>query len=110
MAYKPVRFDLRKRFYRREKDYYREIREGRIPEPRYKKPKLYRIKLDPKSAILTACAKYEAPGAWMGGPGYLFCTYKIGAGLRGPYSCAVDVRGNATGMADSALGGYDAGS
>ena len=47
--------DLRKKPFRKRKFYWRAVREGSLPWPRYKKPKLTAIDLDPKQAIITQC-------------------------------------------------------
>ena len=62
MAYEHVRFDLRRKHYRRKKDYYHAIREGRTPEPAYIKPHVCIVKLDPEQAILAQCM---IDGGWL---------------------------------------------
>ena len=64
MAYEHVRFDLRQNPYRRKKEYYRDLREGRIPEPIYKKPIVTAIQLDPTQAVLATCKADQ--GVWIG--------------------------------------------
>ncbi len=79
--------DLRLRQFRTRKDYWQGVREGRIPPPRFGKPVLTAIKLDPKQAIITVC---NVGGAYMwrnnGGP--LYC-YETGPGG----ACSITVRG-----------------
>ena len=50
-----MNIDLRKKMYRDKKDFWRQVREGKIPPPKYQKPVLTAIKLDSGAAILTAC-------------------------------------------------------
>ncbi len=57
-----LRFDLRKHPYRKNKDYWRGRREGRIPDPPYLKPRVAIVKLDPSQAILASC---QQNGAFM---------------------------------------------
>lgn len=55
----------------------------------YIQPIIKAVKLDPSSAVLQVCARYEPPGAWMSAP--TFCIYGTGA-VTG-VTCAVGLKG-----------------
>jgi len=84
MAYEHVRLDLRKKPFRRRKFYWRAVREGRLPWPKWKKPRYWAIKLDPEQAILGTCMNAPTHGAWIIATGAHKCAAYPSAGAYGP--------------------------
>ena len=58
----------------------------------YTKPTITCVKLDPKQAILSACIRYSAPGAWMAGEFGHLCVY--GGSTGALTSCSTSPRGS----------------
>ena len=77
--------DLRMNPFRRRKDYWRAVREGRIIR-RYKKPVVCTVKLDPKQAIIQAC---QVGGGFMLRQGATLYCLSTGGGA----PCNTAVRG-----------------